>query len=440
MANSTKFLDWVGLQDYHSRIKDYIDDQDDALSTDIAGKQDTIDSSHKLSSDLVDDTNKTHKFVTSSQITAWTGKQDALTFDSTPTLQSTNPVTSDGVAAAINTVSEVANGRTATFVISSQNTTGYENTSFNVNDATVVISSGSTKKLKPIIGTDPDINLSSLKVGDIILVTDTSVPDRWLGSISSGTYTFYKMETAKVDLSPYVTKSTFTAAGDLLVGSGNGTYSKLAKGSTGYVLKSTASGIGWAQEYSYTLTAASSDDLGGIKIGFSDTAHPRYFAVKLDSNNKAYVEVPSDNSNTAHSHTAGNGLEISGSGGISGTTTYSVKIKTGTYGLAATSDGLYFEYGNGLTFSNNAIIVKAKSNSGIAVDSGGVAAVVKSNGGITLDSNGLSLTTGNAPTAASGYTNAAVQLSSGVPYVAVPLTDPESIPLTGTNSIESLFA
>jgi len=32
---------------------------------DISGKQDVIDSSHKLSSDLVDDDNKTHKFVTS---------------------------------------------------------------------------------------------------------------------------------------------------------------------------------------------------------------------------------------------------------------------------------------------------------------------------------------------------------------------------------------
>ena len=46
--------------------------------TDISGKQDTIDSSHKLSADLVDDSSTTNKFVTSSDKTTWSGKQDAL--------------------------------------------------------------------------------------------------------------------------------------------------------------------------------------------------------------------------------------------------------------------------------------------------------------------------------------------------------------------------
>ena len=45
---------------------------------DLSGKQDVIDSSHKLSSDLVDDTNKTNKFVTSTEKSTWNGKQDAL--------------------------------------------------------------------------------------------------------------------------------------------------------------------------------------------------------------------------------------------------------------------------------------------------------------------------------------------------------------------------
>ena len=43
---------------------------------DISGKQDVIDSSHKLSSDLVDDDNKTHKFVTSQEKDTWNGKSD----------------------------------------------------------------------------------------------------------------------------------------------------------------------------------------------------------------------------------------------------------------------------------------------------------------------------------------------------------------------------
>lgn len=67
----------------------------------LAGKQDAIDSTHKLSSDLVDDTNNTNKFVTASDKTTWNGKQDALTFDAAPIENSTNPVTSGGVYTAI---------------------------------------------------------------------------------------------------------------------------------------------------------------------------------------------------------------------------------------------------------------------------------------------------------------------------------------------------
>ena len=46
--------------------------------TDISGKQDVIDSSHKLDADLVDDTTSTNKFVTASDKSTWSGKQDAL--------------------------------------------------------------------------------------------------------------------------------------------------------------------------------------------------------------------------------------------------------------------------------------------------------------------------------------------------------------------------
>ena len=60
-----------------------------------------ITSSAKLDADLVADANSTNKFVTASQITAWNAKQNALTFDSTPTQGSTNPVTSGGVYSAL---------------------------------------------------------------------------------------------------------------------------------------------------------------------------------------------------------------------------------------------------------------------------------------------------------------------------------------------------
>lgn len=50
----------------------------DALNAIVGGKQNIIDSTHKLDADLVDDTNSTNKFVTSSDITTWNGKQDEL--------------------------------------------------------------------------------------------------------------------------------------------------------------------------------------------------------------------------------------------------------------------------------------------------------------------------------------------------------------------------
>lgn len=70
----------------------------------LQAKQNTIDSSHKLSADLVDDTSSTNKFVSSSDITNWNSKQNALTFDTTPTSDSTNPVTSGGIYTYVNTI------------------------------------------------------------------------------------------------------------------------------------------------------------------------------------------------------------------------------------------------------------------------------------------------------------------------------------------------
>ena len=49
----------------------------DTAIQDISGKQDVIDSSHKLSADLVDDASTTNKFVTASDKTSWNGKLDA---------------------------------------------------------------------------------------------------------------------------------------------------------------------------------------------------------------------------------------------------------------------------------------------------------------------------------------------------------------------------
>ena len=55
----------------------------------------------------------------------------------------------------------------------------------------------------------------------------------------------------------------------------------------------------------YTLPVASEGALGGIRVGYSGTTAKTY-AVKLDANNKAYVEVPWQNT----TYTNGNGLTL----------------------------------------------------------------------------------------------------------------------------------
>ena len=77
------------------------------VNTQINGLS-AVAKSGKLS-DATEDS--THQTVTAAQKTEWSGKQDALTFDSTPTEGSTNPVTSGGVKSAINSAVSAAEAK-----------------------------------------------------------------------------------------------------------------------------------------------------------------------------------------------------------------------------------------------------------------------------------------------------------------------------------------
>lgn len=90
---------------------------------------------------------------------------------------------------------EIAEGKTSTYVVS------YEDMEdLNSQDNSVTVSD-----ITDING--DTIALSSLKVGDIVLVTEQDVPDRWVGSISTDSVTLYKLESIKVDLSNYLLRS-----------------------------------------------------------------------------------------------------------------------------------------------------------------------------------------------------------------------------------------
>ena len=102
------------------------------------------------------------------------------------------------------------------------------------------------------------------------------------------------------------------AKGDLLYSSATNVLSKLSIGSTNEVLKVDASGVPvWGAEGGYTLPAATVAALGGIQLNVAASGSPiatnspssvgnRYYAVQIDSNNKAFVNIPWEDTNTTY--------------------------------------------------------------------------------------------------------------------------------------------
>lgn len=64
--------DYITTSDLNTALSNYTTTSQ--LTTLLNAKQNTIDSTHKLNSDLVDDTNQTNKFVTTNEKTTWNSK------------------------------------------------------------------------------------------------------------------------------------------------------------------------------------------------------------------------------------------------------------------------------------------------------------------------------------------------------------------------------
>lgn len=147
----------------------------------------------------------------------WNGKQDKLTFDSSPTSGSSNPVTSNGIYSAIEAVKTTAEGKTSSYAISTSAVTGYENAAFNIaktNGTAEIKITITSAKIKDIGGRD--VSLSNLKIGDIIYTTTKNVKDWWYAgkkATDSGVYyfDFLELDADSPDLSNYVTNGTFNS-------------------------------------------------------------------------------------------------------------------------------------------------------------------------------------------------------------------------------------
>lgn len=84
-------------------------------------------------------------------------------------------------------VNEKAAGLSASYAI---NTSSSVNPAFNVQTASITVTSFVTTG-----GTT--VQASSLKVGDTVYVTNSDIPDRWVGAVTSSDATLYILETAK---------------------------------------------------------------------------------------------------------------------------------------------------------------------------------------------------------------------------------------------------
>lgn len=106
--------------------------------------------------------------------------------------------------------------------------------------------------------------------------------------------------TISANVSGYAAHISGGLKGSMPYQTDNNTTTMLGIGTTGQVLKVNSSGVpAWMNEYSYTLPAATTGALGGIKIGYAENG--QNYPVELDDN-KAYVNVPwTDTKNTAGS-------------------------------------------------------------------------------------------------------------------------------------------
>lgn len=164
--------------------------------------------------------------ITSDKVSTYDGyattiasKQDKLTFDATPTTSSSNPVTSSGVKTyvdkQIETVTELAEGKTAAYVIDS---TATGNTLFNLakTSTTDVVSSTNDITITGVDGTT--VEASKLNVGDVIFTKSADIKDWYYAGQVSSAYTFYQIDSDSPSLTNYVNTLSGTASSGVVTG------------------------------------------------------------------------------------------------------------------------------------------------------------------------------------------------------------------------------
>jgi hypothetical protein len=138
---------------------------------------------------------------------------------------------------------------------------------------------------------DTDLQFKTLKAGDNVTI---SANDSEVTISSSAAANGEEMV------------NPMTTEGDLIIGGESGAAVRLGKGSDGQVLKSTTDGLGWEDESSsYTLPTASTDILGGVKVGDNLTITDGV----LSADDQTYT-LPTASANTLGGVKVGDNLTI----------------------------------------------------------------------------------------------------------------------------------
>lgn len=263
----------------------------DNTASDLATRLEKIEKAYGASGDIITTANMNTKITKVGTVTAgvwngtaiadayiasaekWNGyeekKQNKLTFDNEPTANSANPVTSKGIKTyvdnKINTVTAVAQGKTNTYVIDVFQTSGTKNGEFNVSKTnskpTVeILRILSSQHITDVSGNN--IELESMKIGDIVLTTGNGIKDWFLGAITTtntkedGKFIFYQIDSDTPDLTVYALKSSLGGAASKEV-SKDGPSANGANLVTEAQVKSFVEGKGYITSYTnttYTFT------------------------------------------------------------------------------------------------------------------------------------------------------------------------------------------
>ena len=247
---------------------------------------------------------------------------------------------------------------------------------------------------EPKVGDTYVVSTAGTYAGEVCEVGDTIICKTAKTSTAAATWLVVQK-----NIDGAVTTTNTLTANTLMLGNGNKTVKPLANGTANQILTLNSDKVpAWTELPIYTgrtgidttlnswgaifdLKAATSGELGGIKLGY--TASGKNYPVVLDSNSRAYVNVPwSDTEYTLPQATA--------------TTLGGVKIGTGI----AVSSG---------TISNSGVRSISGSNATLSVNTGGTASTITINN-VANASSATSAT--NAETAHGLYIDESTSMAS----------------------------